>query len=52
MLLMHCSSRVKSWKKIKKDQQRTTKIKPFLNKYSWEEINSQRWLQNKSRKRM
>ena len=24
---------------IKKDQQRITKIKPFLNKYNWKEIN-------------
>ena len=24
---------------IKRDPQRTTKIKPFINKYNWEEIN-------------
>ena len=26
-------------KKIKKDPQRITEIKPFINKYNWEEIN-------------
>ena len=34
---------------IKKDQQRITKIKPLLNKYSWEGWNfpsEKRWLEN------
>ena len=28
-----------SYDEIKKDPQRTTKIKPFINKYNWEGIN-------------
>ena len=39
MLSIRCNSRIKSWKKIKKDPQRITEIKPFINKYNWEEIN-------------
>ena len=27
------------YKEIKKDLQRLTKIKPFINKYNWERIN-------------
>ena len=38
MLSIHCNSRVKSWRR-KKEPQRLTKIKPFLNKYNWEENN-------------
>ena len=26
-------------KKLKKDPQRITKIRPFINKYNWKEIN-------------
>ena len=36
MLSIHCNSRVKSWRR-KKEPQRLTKIKPFLNKCNWEE---------------
>ena len=39
MLSIRCNSRIKSWKKNKKDPQRITEIKPFINKYNWEEIN-------------
>ena len=39
MLSIRCNSRIKSWKKIKKDPQRITEIKTFINKYNWEEIN-------------
>ena len=28
-----------NYDEIKKDPQRITKVKPFINKYSWEEIN-------------
>ena len=28
-----------NYKKIKKNPQRITKIKPFINKFNWEEIN-------------
>ena len=28
-----------NYEEIKKDQQRTTKIKSFIDKYNWEEIN-------------
>ena len=28
-----------NYEKIKKDLQRITKIKPFVNKYNWERIN-------------
>ena len=37
MLSIRCTSRTKSWR-IKKDLQRITEIKPFINKYDWEEI--------------
>ena len=40
MFSIPSNSRVKSWKKKKrKDPQRITKIKPFINKYNWEGIN-------------
>ena len=28
-----------NYEKIKKDSQRITKIKPFINKYNWEGVN-------------
>ena len=37
MFSICCNSRVKS-QGIKKDQQRITKIEPFINKYNWERI--------------
>ena len=39
MFFIRCNSRVKSWRKKKKNPQRVTKIKPFINKYNWEGIN-------------
>ena len=39
MLSVRCDSRTKSWRNKKKDQQRITKIKPFIDKYNWEGIN-------------
>ena len=41
MLSICCNSPFKLWrnKKKKAEMQRTTKIKPFINKYNWEEIN-------------
>ena len=36
MLPVCCNSRVKSWKN-RKDPEKITKIKPFINKYNWEE---------------
>ena len=39
MLSIHCTSRVKSWRNKKKDSQRITKIKPFIDKYIWDGIN-------------
>ena len=38
-LSIHCNSCVKLCRNKKKDLQRITKIKPFINKYSWEGIN-------------
>ena len=38
MLSTPWNSRVKSWRN-KKDPQRITKVKPFINKYNWEGIN-------------
>ena len=38
MLSTPRNSRVKSWRN-KKDPQRITKVKPFINKYNWEGIN-------------
>ena len=37
MLSICCNSRVKSWRN-RKNPERTTKIKPFINKYNSEEI--------------
>ena len=39
MLSIRCNSRVKLWRNKKKDTQRITKIKPFMNKYYWKGIN-------------
>ena len=37
---VRCDSRVKSLKKKKKkDPERITKIKSFINKYNWKQIN-------------
>ena len=38
MFSIHCNSGVKLWRN-KKDLQRITKPKPFINKYNWERIN-------------
>ena len=35
----HYKSHIKSWKNKKKKLQRTTKLKPFINKYNWERTN-------------
>ena len=37
MVSIHCNNSVKSWEN-KKDPQKITKIKPFTDKYNWEEI--------------
>ena len=37
MFLIRCNSHFKSWRN-KKDLQRITKIKPFINKYKWDRI--------------
>ena len=34
-----CNSSVKSWRKIRKDADRRTQIKLFINKYKWEGLN-------------
>ena len=39
MFFIRWNSRVKSWRNQKKNPQRVTKIKPFINKYNWEGIN-------------
>ena len=39
MCSIHCNSRFKLWKNLKKDPQRITKIEPFINKYNWRGIN-------------
>ena len=38
MFSIRCNSRV-NHEEIKRDPQRITKIKPFMNKYNWEVIN-------------
>ena len=38
MLSIHCNSCIKS-KRSRKNPERKTKIKPFINKYNWEGIN-------------
>ena len=38
MSSLRCNSRIKSWRN-KKDPQRITKIKSFINKYNWEGVN-------------
>ena len=38
MLLGRCDSRIKSWRN-KKDTQRLTKIKSYIDKCNWEGIN-------------
>ena len=38
MFSLRCNSRIKSWRN-KKDPQRITKIKSFINKYNWEGVN-------------
>ena len=38
MFSICCNSCVKSWRN-KKDLEGITKIKPFINKYNWDEIN-------------
>ena len=40
MLSIHCSSCVKSWRN-RKNPERITKIKPFMNKYKWKGIHFQ-----------
>ena len=37
MFSICCNSRIKSWRNRKKSWNET-KIKPFINKYNWEEI--------------
>ena len=37
MFSKHCNCHIKLWRN-KKDPQRITRIKPFINKYIWEEI--------------
>ena len=39
MFSIRCNSSV-NHEEIKKDLQRIIKIKPFINKYNWERINS------------
>ena len=40
MFSIRCNSRIKLWKKKKgKNPERTSKSKPFTNKYNWEGIN-------------
>ena len=46
MFSISCSSRFKLWRNKKKNPRRTTKIKPFINKYNWEGmpfINKYNW---------
>ena len=38
MLSICCNSRIEPWNN-KKNPQRITKVKPFINKYNWEGIN-------------
>ena len=38
MLSRGCNNHVKLLRKKKKDPQRITKIKPFINKYNWKGI--------------
>ena len=38
MFSIYCKSRVKSWMN-RKNSDRITSIKPFINRYKWKEIN-------------
>ena len=38
-MFQHIATVALNYEEIKKDPQRITKIKPFINKYNWEGIN-------------